>query len=202
MLPGGARPGHSHSLGTPLYQPGPSMRQMHHNTSRIPLQSATGVMRGRRQAADGRGELARVRNHAQVVIGAGWTPSKVVVVVLIKLSMGVRGLEHPSSQVRVKTTGFSYRVLPSSNAPGGGHLPGGHVPVLGGGRGHGVGEASGVGQLRAAGDEDLEDMFAIVLDPANKAMLEIRARQIMRILNVNKDANKQTKEVNKQQMKK
>lgn len=52
------------------------------------------------------------------------------------------------------------------------------MPVLEGWRGNGIGEPSRMVELRTACHQDLEDVFPIVLHPANQSMLEVRVPHV------------------------
>ena len=66
------------------------------------------------------------------------------------------------------------------------------MAVLKEGRGHWIGETSGVVELWAACYEDLQNVLAIILHPAYQSVLEVRVPHVRRGLGKKKERKKVT----------
>ena len=143
-----------------------------HPSSRVTLHPQTTSGRGDAGTTHciSRGKLALVHAHSKERTG------RIAARQMVKIMLGelVRGLEHAPSHAVVETTRFAPRVLPRCPLPRGTGPR--DVAVLS--RGDGVGQAASVRQLRAACDERLEDVLAVILDPAHKSVLQVRVAQV------------------------
>ena len=98
----------------------------------------------------------------------------------------IPGMEHGPPGATFKPTRFPPGVLSRGAQP---WHPQHHWPVAGRRGCSGIGQAAGMGQLGAAGDESLQDVLPVVLHPTHQTVLQVRVSLVTRVLRIKKNTN-------------